>query len=69
MSRRKSRCNSCNGVITEKQLAQATDKEQHIAAYGMWDDDLVWVGTDGRTMCFGSHFSTEHSTDKEMTGQ
>ena len=65
-SARRSFCNCCNQRIVEKQLIKAIDREDHITAFGMEDDTLVWVGTDGKTMCYGMWFETEHSTTAEF---
>lgn len=62
---RRSLCNSCGQRIVEKQLIKAIDREDHIAAFGNEDDTLVWVGTDGKTMCYGMWFETEHSSRAE----
>ena len=64
-SARRSYCNRCSGKIVEKQLIEAIDKEDHIAAFGNEDYSLVWVGTDGKTMCYGAWFETEHCSRAE----
>jgi hypothetical protein len=64
-SARRSICNCCRGRIVEKQLIKAIDREDHITAFGREDDELVWVGTDGKTMCYGASFDTEHSSPTE----
>jgi len=62
---RRSLCTGCGGRIVEKQLIKAIDREDHIAAFGREDDELVWVGRDGKTMCYGLWFETEHSSRSE----
>lgn len=65
---RKSTCNHCNGIITEKALANAKDIELHTLNYGYEDDELVWLDRNMTAMCYGSNFSTAHATDKEVRG-
>ena len=65
---RKSRCNHCSSMITEKALINAIDNETHTLNYGYEDDELVWLDNDKRAMCYGTNFSTAHATDKEVCG-
>ena len=65
---RKSRCNHCSSVITEKALINAIDSASHDLNYGYEDDELVWLDSEKRAMCYASNFSTAHATDKEVCG-
>lgn len=65
---RKSRCNCCGNPITLKALSNAKDIAAHEANYFEDDDALVWIAADKTSMCYGSNFSTAHTTDREMCG-
>jgi hypothetical protein len=66
---RRSTCNGCSQSITEKEVIKAVDAQNHIAAFGSEDTELVWVGRDGYSMCYASNFDTAHGTDKEKQGR
>ena len=65
---RKSTCNHCSTVIIEKALVNAVDCDTHQNNYGYEDDELVWLDSEKRAMCYGTNFSTAHATDKEVRG-
>ena len=49
--------------MTKKLVTKAIDAEQHIAEYGTWDDERVWITKDSKAMCH-TH-GTAHYTSKE----
>jgi hypothetical protein len=49
-------------------LINAVDCDTHQNNYGYEDDELVWLDSEKRAMCYGTNFSTAHATDKEVRG-
>ena len=67
-TRKATKCHNCGQTMTKKLVTKAIDSDEHVAEYGTFDDERVWVTKDGKAMCH-THGIAHHTTKEWYSAQ